>query len=213
MAPRVVPRTHKPSYPGREGRMVCSFSWKLERPEGVVHPILRVADQHLRVLSEEQRVLHSRVARCHRALEHDEVLGLSGAQHRHTRDRTRRIFGGGRVHGVIRADHEYHRIRTSPRSACGWPPGALERDPDGGLKHKAIFRGIEPKEVRFLPKESVRGQHEPRTVSGHVDPHRVAVAHASREQRRRQLVLHLVRDEPAQRTGPVHRVVSALGEP
>ena len=48
-------------------------------------------------------------------------------------------------------------------------------------------------------------------VEGH--EHGVAVADVAREQRPREAVVDLALHEPAQRPGPVQRVVAALGEP
>lgn len=44
-----------------------------ERLDDVLDAVLGVAEQHLRVLLEEERVLHAGVARGHGALEHDDV--------------------------------------------------------------------------------------------------------------------------------------------
>ncbi len=48
----------------------------------VVDPILRVTEKYRRVFIEEQRVLHTGIARRHGALEHDHVIGVPDPQHR-----------------------------------------------------------------------------------------------------------------------------------
>src|SRR5665811_231592 len=68
---------------------------------------LRVAEQHLRVLAEEQRVLHTGVARVHAPLEHDDVTSLPHLEDRHAGDRAGRVLERGRVDRVVRADDQH----------------------------------------------------------------------------------------------------------
>ena len=79
----------------------CCF---LKGTNNVVDSVLRIAEEHRGVLVEEQRILHTGIARRHGALEHDHVVGVPSAQHRHTGDRASRISLSRRVHRVIRAD-------------------------------------------------------------------------------------------------------------
>src|SRR5688500_20249565 len=58
-----------------------------ERHQDVLDPFAGVAEEHLAVVPEEQRVLDAGVAGVHRPLEDDDVLGLPDLEHAHTGDR------------------------------------------------------------------------------------------------------------------------------
>ena len=68
---------------GREGRA----GRRSEGADDVLDAVLGVAEEHLRVLPEEQRVLHARVPGRHRALEDDDLTGLPDPDDGHPGDR------------------------------------------------------------------------------------------------------------------------------
>ena len=70
---------------------------------GVGH-LLGVAEQHHRVVAEEQLVLDAGVARAHAALDEQHGLGLLDVEDRHAEDRRLRVGLGGRVGDVVGAD-------------------------------------------------------------------------------------------------------------
>src|SRR5689334_1190503 len=47
-----------------------------QRPQNILHALAGIAEKHVAVLQEEQRVLHTGVARRHRPFEHDDVRSL-----------------------------------------------------------------------------------------------------------------------------------------
>mmetsp|Transcript_52380 Transcript_52380/g.159181 ORF Transcript_52380/g.159181 Transcript_52380/m.159181 type:complete len:266 (-) Transcript_52380:254-1051(-) len=65
---------------------------------------LRVAEEHLRALLEEHRVLDVRVAARHGPLHEDGLLGLPHLQDGHARDRAILVLLGGAVGDVVGAD-------------------------------------------------------------------------------------------------------------
>jgi AspT/YidE/YbjL antiporter-like protein len=79
----------------------------LQRLDDVFDALLGVAEEHLRVLLEEQRVLHAGIAGVHRALEDDDVSRPSTPQHRHPGDRAGRVVLGGGVDRVVGADDQH----------------------------------------------------------------------------------------------------------
>src|SRR5699024_8137826 len=64
----------------------------LDRTEDLVDAVLGVAEEHLGVVAEEQRVLHAGVAGGHGALEHDHVGGFPHVQDGHAGDRAARVL-------------------------------------------------------------------------------------------------------------------------
>src|SRR5450759_2180117 len=75
--------------------------------DDVLYPDFGVTEQHLRVLAEEQRVLHTGIARIHAPLEHDDVTSLPHLEDRHARDRAGRVLERGRVDRVVRTDDQH----------------------------------------------------------------------------------------------------------
>mmetsp|Transcript_49740 Transcript_49740/g.67781 ORF Transcript_49740/g.67781 Transcript_49740/m.67781 type:complete len:547 (-) Transcript_49740:1504-3144(-) len=73
----------------------------------LVGRLLRVAQEHLRVLLEEDRVLKVGVAAGHGALAEDDLLGPPHLDHRHAPDRAALDLLRGGVGDVVRADHEH----------------------------------------------------------------------------------------------------------
>ena len=90
-------------------RRVVPHSFPSEGAEDVLDAGLGVAEEHVAVLAEEQRVLHAGVAGGHGALEDDDVVRLPDPQHRHAGDGAGRVVLGGRVDRVVGADHEHDR--------------------------------------------------------------------------------------------------------
>src|SRR5512139_2841453 len=84
-----------------------SLPARSEGLEDVLDAVLGVAEEHLGVLTEEQRVLHAGVAGGHRAFEDDDVLGLPYPDDRHPGDGGGGVLGGGGVDGVVGADDEH----------------------------------------------------------------------------------------------------------
>mmetsp|Transcript_3735 Transcript_3735/g.9441 ORF Transcript_3735/g.9441 Transcript_3735/m.9441 type:complete len:215 (-) Transcript_3735:1485-2129(-) len=68
--------------------------------------MLGIPEQHIRILLEKHRVVHVRVPRAHRPLHNHHVLGLPHLDHRHPRDRRRRVLLRRAVDRVIGPDHE-----------------------------------------------------------------------------------------------------------
>lgn len=69
----------------------------LQRGDNRLHGILRVTEQHVGVVIEEQRILHTGVASvAHRALEDDDLLGIPHAHDGHAGDGTVGLGLGGR---------------------------------------------------------------------------------------------------------------------
>ena len=78
-----------------------------ERLVDVLDGFLGVAEAHLGVLLEEQRVLHASVSGSHRALEYYDVASLPDLKDRHSVNRAALVLSRSRVDGVVRADDEY----------------------------------------------------------------------------------------------------------
>src|SRR6476661_88408 len=96
--------TTRPEFPRRLNSMPRRYPAGLERLQDVLHPFLGVAEEHLAVLAEEQRILYAGVSGRHGPLEDDHVLRLPDVQHRHAGDRRAGVLGRRRVDGVVRAD-------------------------------------------------------------------------------------------------------------
>ena len=78
----------------------------LKQLENRIQAFLGVAEQHARVLLEEQRILHACVTGGHGAFQHDGGAALPAFQNRHAADRAVGLFKRGRVHDVVGADDD-----------------------------------------------------------------------------------------------------------
>ena len=83
--------------------------WALnsQGPNDVLDSILGIAEQHCRVVIEEQRILDTGISRGHRSLEDNDVVGMPHAQYRHTGNRTGRVSLSGGIDGVVGPDHQH----------------------------------------------------------------------------------------------------------
>mmetsp|Transcript_8825 Transcript_8825/g.27381 ORF Transcript_8825/g.27381 Transcript_8825/m.27381 type:complete len:609 (-) Transcript_8825:131-1957(-) len=75
----------------------------------LVDAALGVAQKHVRVCVEEERVLHIGVPARQRALEHDDLLGAPHLDHRHARQLRVGVFHSRWVDCVVGTDHQ-HRV-------------------------------------------------------------------------------------------------------
>src|SRR5688572_7840559 len=74
----------------------------------IVEGALGVAEEHARVLVQEERVVDTGVAGGHPAFEHDDPPRLPRLEHRHAVDRAALVLEGARIDDVVGADYEHH---------------------------------------------------------------------------------------------------------
>mmetsp|Transcript_24334 Transcript_24334/g.62746 ORF Transcript_24334/g.62746 Transcript_24334/m.62746 type:complete len:220 (-) Transcript_24334:623-1282(-) len=84
-------------------RVHCARSHLLELRLEALERLLRIAEEHARVLLDEDGVVDAGVARPHRALHNDHLLRVPHFQDRHARNRRVGILLGRRVDRVVRA--------------------------------------------------------------------------------------------------------------
>ena len=93
---------------GRHTEFACSLISLLQCLDQAREHRLGVAEEHERVVGEEQLVLDAGKPGVHAPLDDEHRLGLVGVDDRHAEDGARLVVPGGRIHDVVGPQHQGH---------------------------------------------------------------------------------------------------------